>query len=133
MTSQRSFVRLDCPHTVDMVVFSIGGLQAQEVTLRHPELVRKLMLLGTGLKGGDPTIHPKTIEVASVPIPSAEDVLFLFFGRSDAARKAGREFWKRRHLRADQDPPSRSRSQEHSKRHTQPTCSHCRATSPMPF
>ena len=92
--------------TVDMVGFSIGGLQAQEVTRRHPELVRKLMLLGTGLKGGDPTIHPKTIEVASAPIPSADDFLFLFFGRSDAARKAGLEFWKRRHLRADQDPPS---------------------------
>jgi len=91
---------------VDVVGFSIGGLQAQEVTLRHPELVRKLMLLGTGLKGGDPTIHPKTIEVASTPVPTAEDFLFLFFGRSDAARTAGLEFWNRRHLRADQDPPS---------------------------
>ena len=38
--------------------------------------------------------------------PTAEDFLFLFFGRSDAARKAGLDFWKRRHLRADQDPPS---------------------------
>ena len=91
---------------VDVVGFSIGGLQAQEVTLRHPELVRKLMLIGTGVKGGDPTMHPKTVEVASTPVPTAEDFLFLFFGRSEAARKAGLEFWERRHQRADQDPPS---------------------------
>ena len=91
---------------VDVVGFSIGGLQAQEVTLRHPDLVRKLMLIGTGVKGGDPTMHPKTIAVASSPVPSAEDFLFLFFGRSEAARKAGLEFWERRHLRVNQDPPS---------------------------
>ena len=91
---------------VDLVGFSIGGLQAQEVALRHPELVRKLLLLGTGLKGGDPTMPPRTIEVASTPIPTIDDFLFLFFGRSEAAQKAGREFWNRRHLRADQDPPS---------------------------
>ena len=91
---------------VDLVGFSIGGFQAQEVTLRHPELVRKLILLGTGPRGGDLTMDPKVIEVAPRPVPGADDFLFLFFGRSDAAKKAGLEFWDRRHLRADQDPPS---------------------------
>jgi pimeloyl-ACP methyl ester carboxylesterase len=44
--------------------------------------------------------------VAPRPVPTAEDFLYLFFGRSEAAKKAGLEFWERRHRRADQDPPS---------------------------
>ncbi len=91
---------------VDVVGFSIGGMQAQEVTLRHPDLVRKLILLGTGPRHGDPRMDPKVLEVAPSPVPGAEDFLFLFFGRSEAARKAGLAFWNRRHQRADQDPPS---------------------------
>ncbi len=91
---------------VDLLGFSVGGFQAQEVTLRHPQLVRKLLLLGTGLRGGDPTMDPKVPEVASNPVHSLDDFLFLFFGRSEAAREAGRLFWERRHQRADQDVPS---------------------------
>jgi len=91
---------------VDLLAFSIGGLQVQEVALRHPELVRKLLLLGTGLRSADPTIDPRFREVASNPVPTVEDFLFLFFGRSETAKQAGRAFWDRRHLRVDQDPPS---------------------------
>ncbi|MDX3452307.1 alpha/beta hydrolase [Streptomyces sp. ME02-8801-2C] len=91
---------------VDLLGFSIGGWQAEEVTLRHPELVRKLILVGTGLRGGDPTMDPKVPEVATNPVPTVEDFLFLFFGRSQAAAEAGRAFWERRHQRTDQDPPS---------------------------
>jgi pimeloyl-ACP methyl ester carboxylesterase len=90
---------------VDVLGFSIGGFQAQEVTLRHSDLVRKLMLFGTGPRGGDPTIDPKMVEVAAKPVLDAEDFLFLFFGRSDKARKAGLAFWERRHQRTvDVDP-----------------------------
>jgi pimeloyl-ACP methyl ester carboxylesterase len=61
-------IRLGLPH-VDLLGFSIGGLQAQEVALRHPQLVRKLILLGTGLRGGDPTMDPRVLEVAPRPVP----------------------------------------------------------------
>lgn len=91
---------------VDLLGFSIGGFQAQEVTLRHPDLIRKLVLLGAGPRGGDPTMDPKVLEVAPRPVPTVDDFLFLFFGRSDAAVTAGRAFWDRRHRRIDQDPPS---------------------------
>jgi pimeloyl-ACP methyl ester carboxylesterase len=91
---------------VDLLGFSIGGYQAQEVTLRHPQLVRKLLLLGTGLRGGDPTSDPKVPHYALNPVLTLEDFLFLFFGRSEAAVEAGRAFWERRHQRADQDTPS---------------------------
>lgn len=91
---------------VDLLGFSIGGFQVQEVALRHPQLVRKLLLLGTGLRGGDPKMEPRVLEVAPRPVPTAEDFLYLFFGRSAAARQAGLAFWERRHRRVDQDPPS---------------------------
>lgn len=96
---------LDLPQ-VDLLGFSIGGFQVQEVALRHPQLVRKLLLLGTGLRGGDPKMEPKVLEVAPNPVPTAEDFLYLFFGRSEAAKQAGLAFWERRHQRVEQDPPS---------------------------
>lgn len=46
------------------------------------------------------------LEVAPRPVPTAEDFLYLFFGRSEAAKQAGLAFWERRHQRVDQDPPS---------------------------
>lgn len=91
---------------VDLLGFSIGGFQAQEVALRDPQLVRKLLLLGTGLRGGDPTMEPEVLKVAPNPVPTAQDFLYLFFGRSAAAKEAGLAFWERRHQRLDQDPPS---------------------------
>jgi pimeloyl-ACP methyl ester carboxylesterase len=91
---------------VDLLGFSIGGYQVEEVALRHPQLVRKLLLLGTGLRGGDSTSDPKVPDHALNPVHTLEDFLFLFFGRSEAAVEAGRAFWERRHQRADQDTPS---------------------------
>ena len=91
---------------VDVLGFSLGGFQAQDLTRRHPDLVRKLMLLGTGPRGGNPDSDPGVLEAAPRPVPTVEDILFLFFGRSEAAKQAGHDFWKRRHQRVDQDPPS---------------------------
>ena len=91
---------------VDVLGFSLGGFQAQDLTRRHPDLVRKLMLLGTGPRGGNPDSDPGVLEAAPRPVPTVDDFLFLFFGRSEAARCAGRDFWNRRHQRVDQDPPS---------------------------
>ncbi len=91
---------------VDVVGFSLGGMVAQDLTRRHPDLVRKLMLLGTQPRGGNPDPDPRIFEVAPNPVPTVDDFLFLFFGPSEAAQQAGRAFWDRRHLRADQDPPS---------------------------
>jgi len=91
---------------VDVLGFSLGGFQAQDLTRRHPDLVRKLMLLGTGPRGGDPDMEPGVLEAAPRPIPTFEDFVYLFFGRSAAARQAAERFWERRHKRVDQDPPS---------------------------
>ena len=38
---------------VDVLGFSIGGLVAQEITLHAPDLVRRLVLVGTGQRSGE--------------------------------------------------------------------------------
>ena len=91
---------------IDVLGFSLGGFQAQDLTRRHPDLVRKLMLLGTGPRGGDPEMEHAVLETAPRPVPTFEDFQYLFFGRSAAAKQAAKEFWQRRHQRVDQDPPS---------------------------
>jgi pimeloyl-ACP methyl ester carboxylesterase len=101
-----AFIRALGLRTVDVVGFSLGGFVAQDLTRRHSALVRKLMLLGTGPRGGNPDSDPRMVEIAPRPVPIEDDFLFLFFGRSKAAQQAGRDFWKRRHHRQDQDPPS---------------------------
>jgi pimeloyl-ACP methyl ester carboxylesterase len=91
---------------VDVLGFSLGGFQALDLTRRHSDLVRKLMLLGTGPRGGNPESEPRVLEVAPNPVPTVDDFLYLFFGRSEEAEMAGRAFWARRHQRVDQDLPS---------------------------
>jgi pimeloyl-ACP methyl ester carboxylesterase len=76
--------------------------------MRHPEQVRRLALAGTTPRGGDMADrHPEASSVAGHPELTVDDYLFLFFSLSDTSRAAGRDFWRRRHLRtADVDPPS---------------------------
>ena len=101
-----AFVRALGLTQIDVLGFSLGGFQALDLTWRHPDLVRKLMLLGTGPRGGNPDMEPRVLSTAVNPVPVFEDFLYLFFGRSAQAEQAAREFWQRRHQRADQDPPS---------------------------
>jgi pimeloyl-ACP methyl ester carboxylesterase len=91
---------------IDLLGFSLGGFQALDLTWRHPGLVRKLMLLGTGPRGGNPDMETRVLSTAVNAVPVFEDFLYLFFGRSAQAEQSAREFWERRHQRADQDPPS---------------------------
>lgn len=91
---------------VDVLGFSIGGFVAQAFVLRHPRLVRKVVLVGTGPRNGEPATDPKILKVAGSPVPGLEDFLFLFFAPSATSQAAGKAFWERRHQRKDQDPPS---------------------------
>lgn len=92
--------------TVDVLGFSIGGFVAQSLAHRYPNLVRRLVLIGTGPRNGETNPNPKVLQVAASPTPSVEDFLFLFFAPTQTSEAAGRAFWERRHQRADQDPAS---------------------------
>src|SRR5258708_16256550 len=50
---------------VDLLVFSIGGFVAQEMTLQAPDLVRRLVLVGTAPRGGQSmaTLTPEAQQI----------------------------------------------------------------------
>ncbi|MDM0087978.1 MULTISPECIES: alpha/beta hydrolase [unclassified Variovorax] len=91
---------------VDVLGFSIGGFVAQSFTHRYADLVRRLVLVGTGPRNGQANPDKRVMQVAGNPVPTEDDFLYLFFSPSEASQAAGRAFWKRRHERQDQDPPS---------------------------
>jgi pimeloyl-ACP methyl ester carboxylesterase len=90
-------------HTqVDVLGFSFGGLVAQEMTLQYPDLVRRLVIVGSGagyVEGAN--LSAKAIEVATKPENSDEDFLFLFFRDTATSQAAGREHLARLRERPD--------------------------------
>ena len=96
---------IDVPQ-VDAVGLSIGGMQVQELATRHPHLVRKLVLIGTGSRGFTRGTDPAVGELMIQPEIDRDDYGRLFFGSSRQAQIALREFWDRRLQRADLDPLS---------------------------
>jgi len=94
---------------VDILGFSIGGYVAQALTLRHPALVRRLVLAGTKPRAGDDTDRHPDVNVVGTrhDIPTLEDFQFLFFAPSPSSQAASERFWERRHQRTiDTDPPT---------------------------
>jgi pimeloyl-ACP methyl ester carboxylesterase len=93
---------------VDLLGFSLGGFVAQQVASENPELIRRVILAGTGPRGGEgmASFTPKVTERATQETPIIENFLYLFFSPSETSQAAGRSFWKRRHTRVDQDIPS---------------------------
>jgi pimeloyl-ACP methyl ester carboxylesterase len=82
---------------VDLLGFSLGGFVAQELVLIRPRLVRRLVLAGTGPQGGE-DMHGFADDVhasATRDEPGAEDLLALFFERSERSVAAGWEFVQR--------------------------------------
>ncbi len=82
---------------IDILGYSMGGFVAQELTLIRPRLVRRLVLAGTGPQGGVEQ-HGYRDEVngnATADEPGAEDLLTLFFERSETSVAKGWEFVER--------------------------------------
>ena len=73
---------------VDVLGFSIGGYVAQALTLRHPALVRRLVLVATKPRAGDDTDRDPDVNTVGTrhDIPTLEDFQFLFFAPSAAVR-----------------------------------------------
>jgi pimeloyl-ACP methyl ester carboxylesterase len=93
---------------VDVLGFSIGGMVAQEFTLQAPDLVRKLILVGTGPRGGEGMASLTTVAkriFGATYDPPEHLWLTVLFSPSEAAQAAGREFLKRKHLRQEGRDP----------------------------
>ncbi|GAA5156393.1 alpha/beta hydrolase [Pseudonocardia eucalypti] len=104
-----SFIRTLGHEQVDLLGFSLGGAVAQEVTLTNPDLVRRLILTGTGHRGGGgltrmPLIVGKAYLQAA--LTRRDPRYFLFFNRNTAGRRAATDYLTRlRERTADRDKP----------------------------
>ncbi len=92
--------------TVDLVGHSMGGLVAQQVAIQRPDLARKLVLVGTGPRGGVGIgeTPPETATLFTVKLPRQEDMwLPVLFAPSETSQKSGREYVERIVARKDRD------------------------------
>jgi pimeloyl-ACP methyl ester carboxylesterase len=94
---------------VDVLGYSIGGMIAQELALLRPQLVRRLVLAGTGPRGGE-LMHGWISDVAATANAehnAPEDLLRLFFEVTETSRQKGREYLARFTARQhDRDKPA---------------------------
>src|SRR5580693_4920702 len=97
-----TFTRALGLNKVDVLGFSIGGMVAQEIALQAPDLVRKLILVGTGPRGGQ---GMESLTLAAGRLfgatydPPEHAWLAVQFSPSEAGQAAGRAFLERTHLR----------------------------------
>jgi len=73
---------------VDVLGFSIGGMVAQEITAQAPDLVRRLILVGTGPRGADMSTS-RSVEIFAGTYDPPEDLwLAVHFSPSPSSRAA---------------------------------------------
>ena len=99
-----AFIKALGPTQVDVLGFSIGGMVAQEITAQAPDLVRRLILVGTGPRGADMSMSKSGEIFAGAYDPPEHLWLAVHFSPSASSRAAGFAFLKRKLQRQDRDP-----------------------------
>lgn len=93
--------------TVDLMGFSLGGFVAQDVTLKAPGLVRKLILTGTGPAGGEGIGKVGAVSwplIFKGLVTRRDPKTYLFFTATPTGRRAAEDFLNRlKERKADRD------------------------------
>ncbi|MFU3033303.1 alpha/beta fold hydrolase [Pseudomonas aeruginosa] len=93
-----TFIKAKGFKQVDLFGFSMGGMIAQEIVLKEPQLVRKLILTGTGPAGG-PGISTvagvANYDLLRATFTGQDPKQYLFFTRTPNGIEAGKAFLKR--------------------------------------
>ena len=93
-----TFIRALGFEQVDIFSFSLGGFVAQALVVKHPELVRKLILTGTGPAGGKDIDNVAGItygDMLRAALTRSDPKEYLFFNRNSAGQAAARAFVNR--------------------------------------
>jgi len=93
-----AFIRALGLEKVDLFGFSLGGGVAQMVALQAPDLVRKMVLAGTGPRGGegiDELTKIATMAYLKATLALKDSRNYLFFPRTPAGKRAAKEYFGR--------------------------------------
>jgi pimeloyl-ACP methyl ester carboxylesterase len=93
-----AFIRALGLEKVDLLGFSMGGMIAQLIAADEPQLVRKVILAGTGPAGGEGITKVTRLshfDTLRGLLTLQDPKQFLFFTRTPAGRRAGKEFLAR--------------------------------------
>jgi pimeloyl-ACP methyl ester carboxylesterase len=93
-----TFIRALRYDQVDILGFSMGGMIAQVIALEAPQLVRKLILTGTGPAGGegiDKVTRISNRDLALGLVTFRDPKTFLFFTRTANGKRSAKEFLAR--------------------------------------
>lgn len=76
---------------IDLLGWSMGGFVVQATALLRPQLVRRLVVAGSGpgIVPDAPRTEEKVWQVALKPINDEEDFLYLFYPETETARQTG--------------------------------------------
>ena len=103
-TDAVTFIRALGLNEVDLLGFSMGGMIAQVIAQDEPQLVRKLILAGTGPAGGEGITNVtrlSNLDTVRGLLTLQDPKQFLFFTRTPNGRRAGKEFLARLKERTD--------------------------------
>jgi pimeloyl-ACP methyl ester carboxylesterase len=84
--------------TIDVFAFSMGGMIAQDLVVKHPGLVRRLVLTGTGPRGGkdmDKVVGTTYWDILRATLTRSDPKEFLFFNRDAEGNRASKAFVQR--------------------------------------
>ncbi len=93
-----TFIRALGFDQVDLFGFSMGGMIAQVIAQEQPQLVRKMIIAGTGPAGGvgiDKVTRISYLDTARGLLTRQDPKQFLFFTRTPNGIRAGKEFLAR--------------------------------------
>ena len=93
---------------IDIFSFSLGGFIAQALVVKHPDLVRKLVLTGTGPKGGkdiDKVAGTTYFDMLRATLTRSDPKEFLFFNRNATGKPAARVRQPVKERTVDRDAP----------------------------
>lgn len=103
-----AFVRALGLKQVDLLAFSIGGTVGQQFALDNPDLVRRLVLVGTGPRGGEgmASLTPEAQEIFGAAYDPPDELwLRVMFTPSEKSQAAGRAFLDRQRGRKEGRDP----------------------------